>query len=197
METVSQPVHVYMEVNPNPASLKFVFNSMLLPDGKSVDVASRQEESKAPAAAALFDKFPFVERVFFAQNFITVTKSADVAWEEVRHVVRQFLIDYAEADKPFFAEAGQEVQAEDEPAEDSPEVQRIRQILDEYVRPAVETDGGAIHFHSFDTSSGALAVTLKGSCSGCPSSIVTLKSGIENLFQQLMPEVKSVVAHEG
>lgn len=195
METVSEPVHIYMEANPNPASLKFVFNSMLLPDGKSLDVASPQEGKKAPVAAALFEKFPFVERVFFAQNFITVTKTAEVEWEEIRHVVRQFLVDYAEADKPFFAEGAQQEAAA--PTDDSPEVQRIRQILDEYVRPAVETDGGAIHFHSFDKESGELAVTLKGSCSGCPSSIVTLKSGIENLFQQLMPEVKSVVAHEG
>lgn len=196
MEAVSQPTTIYMEANPNPASLKFVFNFMLLSEGESLDFASVSETQHAPLAAALFEQFSFVERVFFTQNFITVTKSAKVEWEEVRNEVRDFLLDYSNAEKPFFTEAAKaEQQAEVE--NETPEVQRIRQILNEYVRPAVEMDGGAIHFHSFEKASGELAVTLKGSCSGCPSSIVTLKSGIENLFQQLMPEVKSVVAHEG
>ncbi|MEM6298368.1 MAG: NifU family protein [Bacteroidota bacterium] len=195
--TLTTPVSVYMEANPNPDSLKFVFNSMLLPDGISKDFADTSQTLGAPLAATLFTEFPFVERVFFTQNFITLTKNRETEWEAVKNQVREFLVSYAQEEKPFFTEEIMEAAAEAEPQDQSPEAQRIRQILNEYVRPAVEMDGGAIHFHDYDKAEGRLAVTLKGACSGCPSSIVTLKSGIENLFQQLMPEVKQVVAHEG
>ncbi|MGF1532793.1 MAG: NifU family protein [Bernardetiaceae bacterium] len=195
METTASPVHIYMEANPNPAALKFVFNTMLLTEGRVMDVPSRAEATGIPIAEAIFDAFPAVERVFFAQNFITITKSTTAAWEELRHEIRSFLLDYAQAGHPFFAEEPDHEEHEAQPK--NPQEERIQQILSEYVRPAVEMDGGAITFGSFDPETGQLSVVLQGSCSGCPSSVITLKSGIENLFHQLMPEVKSVVAQEG
>lgn len=185
-------VNVYTEANPNPQSLKFVVNFMLVADGESYEFTPQNVEG-SPLAAALFQTFPFVEKVFIAANFITLTRNESTEWEEVVRQIKQFVQQYLEEEKPVLAQTAS-VSSNAIRAGDSPIVQKIKSILDEYVRPAVEQDGGAITFHSFDEASGQVRVLLQGACSGCPSSTITLKAGIENLLKRMVPEVKEVVA---
>lgn len=181
-------IHIYLESNPNPNSLKFVTNEMLIPDGMNFDFADPEKAADAPLAQELF-MYPFVDRVFYASNFVTVTKKPDVEWIEIQNVIKDHIRQFLESGKLILDAKNQEA---GEVGEDTEAVKKIKAILDEYIRPAVEQDGGAISFHSF--TDGLLKVALQGSCSGCPSSTITLKSGIENLFKNMMPEVKSVEA---
>lgn len=177
-----------MEANPNPNSMKFVANFMLMPDGISLDFPSKEEASNSPLATSLFE-LPHVERVFFMANFVTITKPESVEWLEIREEIKEVIKDYLESGKPLVNELEDNNQINES---DSEAVKKIKGILDEYIRPAVEQDGGAITFHSFEE--GILKVLLQGSCSGCPSSTVTLKAGIENLMKRMLPEVQSVEA---
>jgi len=189
MNPVPKQINIYLESNPNPNSLKFVVNEMLIPDGMTFDFPTRESAALAPLAQELFD-FPFVERVFYMSNFVTVTKKEDVEWMEIQHVLKDHITNFLESGR-FIIEMKE---AETESSEgESETVKKIKNILEEYIRPAVEQDGGAITFHSF--ADGIVKVKLQGSCSGCPSSMVTLKAGIENLFTRMMPdEVKAVEA---
>jgi Fe-S cluster biogenesis protein NfuA len=177
--------------------MKFVLNFELVPDGLSFDYPSLEaamEEGKAsPLAADLF-QFPHVQRVFIASNFITITKDDAIAWEEVLRDTKQFIKIYFEENHPVFAQQTIDKNTLIVDSRDSDTVQKIKAALDQYVRPAVESDGGAINFHSFDEDSGVVKVLLQGSCSGCPSSTLTLKAGIENLLTRMVPDVKEVVA---
>ncbi|MCS6794967.1 MAG: NifU family protein [Raineya sp.] len=198
MEQIAKPkkyLNVYTEASPNPASLKFVINYMLTPENESFDFPSREAAEKSPLAAELFDTFPFVERVFIMNNFITVTKKEGYDWLEIARDVKLHIQNYLEQEKPIFSvELLQENNNLQATENDSEIVKQIKKILEEYVRPAVETDGGAIHFRSFEETTGKVVLTLKGSCSGCPSSMITLKSGIENLLKRMIPQVQEVVA---
>lgn len=189
LQAAPKNVHIYLESNPNPNSLKFVVNEMLVPEGLSFDfpdAASTAEVS--PLAKELFD-YPFVDRVFFASNFITVAKKEDVEWLEVQGTLKEHIKKYLEEGKFIIELSEPEASAEEE----TDTIRKIKTILDEYIRPAVEQDGGAITYHSFND--GVVKVKLQGSCSGCPSSMITLKAGIENLFTRMMPgEIKSVEA---
>lgn len=182
-------VHIYLESNPNPNSLKFVVNEMLVPDGMSFDFPDLESATLSPLAQELF-AYPFVERVFFMSNFVTVTKKEDIDWLEIQNTLKEHIRKYLAAGKFIIEMNGPE------PAPDEPETEttkKIKAILEEYIRPAVEQDGGAITYHSFQN--GVVKVRLQGSCSGCPSSTVTLKAGIENLFKRMLPgEVESVEA---
>ena len=183
-------IHLYLEANPNPNSLKFVANLMLVPEGESYDFPDVESARNAPLAQELFG-FPHVKRVFYMSNFITVTKSDEVEWLEIQGTIKQHIQAYLEAEKPLLVnEHWEQGNVIDE--NDSETVRKIKGILDEYIRPAVEQDGGAISFHSFHD--GVVKVLLQGSCSGCPSSTVTLKAGIENLLKTMLPEVKEVEA---
>lgn len=194
---MSRAIFVYTELSPNPNSMKFVLNFELVPDGLSFDYPSLEsalEEGKAsPLAADLF-QFPHVKRVFIASNFVTITKDDVVAWEEVLRDTKQFIKIYFEENHPVFEQQTIEKNTLIVDSRDSDAVQKIKAALDQYVRPAVESDGGAINFHSFDEESGVVKVLLQGSCSGCPSSTLTLKAGIENLLTRMVPDVKEVVA---
>lgn len=185
------PVTIYLEENPNPNSLKFVLSRMLLPDGISYDFPTFDSASKSPLAQELH-KREDVTRVFFMSNFVTVTKTEEADWFEIRDEIKQYITNYFNENKPFLLE---EITDETYDESDSETVKKIKGILDEYIRPAVEQDGGAITFDSFDD--GVVKVALQGSCSGCPSSTVTLKAGIENLMKRMLPnEVTSVEALE-
>jgi NFU1 iron-sulfur cluster scaffold homolog, mitochondrial len=194
---LNRPVYIYTELSPNPNSMKFVLNFELVPDGLSFDYPSLEaamEPGKAsPLASDLF-QFPHVKRVFIASNFITITKDDASAWEEVLYDTKQFIKIYFEENQPVFEQETIDNNTLVVEANDTETVQKIKAVLDQYVRPAVESDGGAINFHSFDEASGAVKVLLQGSCSGCPSSTLTLKSGIENLLTRMVPSVKTVVA---
>ncbi len=192
-----QPVVIYTEASPNPNSLKFVLNFRLL-DGVSRDYPSKEDAKNCPLAIALFEEFPFVKNIFVAANFITVTKDDAIDWYEVNPQVRAYIKQYIEEGKEVFNEnIKKEVVGEDLRSQmnESEIDAKIKSLLDTYVKPAVEGDGGAISFHSFED--GVVKVILQGSCSGCPSSTVTLKNGIENLLKRMVPEVTEVVSVNG
>jgi len=188
-------IEVYGESTPNPSALKFVTNRMLLADGV-VEYLSRDEAVLSPLALVLFD-FSGVRSVFITANFVTVTKEEGYDWYDLMPILREAIRGFLAAGEraftadPLSANAGipPPTGVSGEAIED-----RIVGLLDEYVRPAVEQDGGAIRFKSF--VDGVVTVQLKGSCSGCPSSAVTLKGGIENLLKKMIPEVTEVVAED-
>lgn len=189
LQATPKQIHIYLESNPNPNSLKFVVNEMLVPEGMSFDFPDVQTTEHAPLAKELFN-YPFVDRVFYMSNFITVTKKESVEWLEIQGTLKDHIKSFLESGK-FIIEVNEE---EVVPAEEETEtIKKIKTILEDYIRPAVEQDGGAITYHSFQK--GVVKVRLQGSCSGCPSSMVTLKAGIENLFKRMMPdEVQAVEA---
>lgn len=181
---------IYTEITPNPASLKFVVDRFLIKNGSTADCPSVEETENAPVAKKLFD-FKFVERVFVGSNFITITKSPDFQWEEIIPVVKDFLKAFFESGQEavtgHYTEAPQVVESDDDDI-----TKRIKALLESHVRPAVASDGGDIIYDTFED--GILKLRLQGSCSGCPSSSLTLKSGIEGLMTRMIPEVKSVEA---
>ncbi|MEQ6121357.1 NifU family protein [Reichenbachiella sp. MALMAid0571] len=191
-QTSKIPFNIYFESNPNPNSLKFVANSMLLPAGEYYDYQNIESASNSELAQELFT-YPFVNGVFFMSNFVTVSKEENVEWEEVKEGLKQHIKDYLESGKSVVKEhiKPEVVQA----TQDSDIVTNIKNVLDEYIKPAVESDGGAIAFESFEE--GTVKVVLQGSCSGCPSSTLTLKAGIENLLKRMIPEVENVEAVNG
>lgn len=193
------PVTVYVEMTPNPNTMKFVANKYLLVTGESVEFTSASEaKGFSPLAEELF-KFPFVNAVFLAANFVTIAKTDNVSWDFIAMELREFIKNWIGDGKDVLIQmpVAKPKVSEDESKpikvyEASEYDDAIRALLDEYVRPAVEGDGGAIDFVGFDE--GTVTVALRGACSGCPSSTATLKGGIENLLKQHLPEVKEVVA---
>jgi Fe-S cluster biogenesis protein NfuA len=152
-------------------------------------------------ATALFE-FPYVKGVYITNNFVTVTKEFNYAWEDIMLKLKQFVKDYVESGETIVKEGFEAVKAEmDKEAaeqydsEDAEIVNQVKELIDTYVKPAVEMDGGNIEFKSFNQ--GTVCVVLQGSCSGCPSSTVTLKSGIEGMLKRMVPQVKEVVAEMG
>lgn len=195
VKTGNPVISIYTEMTPNPETMKFVANKLLYP-GKSIDFPDMESAKPSPLATELFG-FPFVKAVFIASNFVTLTRSsADTEWSDVIPSVRQFLKDYLEEGKVVIneeevvtikKESSNEVSADDDDV-----VKRIKELLDNYVRPAVEMDGGAIQFKSYND--GIVNLAMQGSCSGCPSSMITLKAGIEGMMKRMIPEVQEVVA---
>lgn len=181
-------VKIYLEANPNPNSLKFVADYMLVDPGSNYDFPDAESAGKAPLAAELFE-YDYVQRVFYMSNFITVTKAEDVSWQEVQEELKDHIQQYLTSGKPILLHA-----EENQAAAETDIDRKIKSLLEEYIKPAVEQDGGAIEYKSFDE--GVVKVFLQGSCSGCPSATVTLKMGIENLLKSMIPEVKSVEAEE-
>ncbi len=182
LQATPKDIHIYLESNPNPNSLKFVVNEMLIPEGLSFDFPDAASAENAPLAKELF-AYPAVDRVFYMSNFVTVTKKEDVEWIEIQDPLKKHIKSFLESGR-YIIEMNEPETAEQ--GEETETVKKIKTILEEYIRPAVEQDGGAITYHSF--RDGIVKVTLQGSCSGCPSSMITLKAGIENLFKRMMPE---------
>ena len=179
---------IYTEITPNPASLKFVTGNILIKKG-SADFPNEASVEDAPIVSKLFH-FRFVEAVFIGKNFITITKTPDFQWEEVIPAMKDFMKSYFESGQPILT--GKYLAEEEEVIEEGELDQRIRQMIDENVRPAVAMDGGDIIYQGFDN--GVVKLKLQGSCSGCPSSMITLKAGIEGLLTRMIPEVTSVEA---
>jgi len=191
LKTGNPIVSIYTEMTPNPETMKFVANKLLYP-GKSIEFANEESASPSPLAKELFG-FPFVRGVFIASNFVTLTKTADTDWNDIIPSLREFMKEYLEEGKLVINEA--EIEAKKvvmSPEDETDVVKRIKELLENYVRPAVEMDGGAIAYKNFDQ--GVVTLSLQGSCSGCPSSMITLKSGIEGMMKRMIPEVKEVVA---
>lgn len=193
MANLNQVISIYTESNPNPNTLKFVANKMLMPEGISRDYTDVKHTQEAPLAQALFEQFEYVKGVFYMSNFITITKEEAIDWFEVKASIQSFIKDWLSADKKIITEEVSEPEISSAGGTDT-EV-KIQEVLDEYIKPAVEMDGGAIKLSGFND--GVVTVMLQGSCSGCPSSTITLKNGIENLLKRMVPEVTEVVAEEG
>lgn len=201
METTTatkSPVLIYTEQTPNPESLKFVTNKMLY--AGTADFRTRElAEEYSPIATALFD-LPYVRSVYISNNFITLTKELNYAWEDIMIRTKDFIKNYVSEEKPIildgFAEAMTAIEekqrAEISYSDDDGElVNRIKELIETYVKPAVEMDGGNIEFKSYND--GVVTLIMQGACSGCPSSTVTLKSGIEAMLKRMMPQVREVV----
>jgi Fe-S cluster biogenesis protein NfuA len=199
------PTYVYTEMTPNPNSMKFVADRMLIGTDQVAEfVEASQAKGASPLAQNLFN-FPFVKGVFVMGNFVTVNKDDSIEWDLVKNEVREFIQRYLMENMLAVAEdfKGSSIDKENVSSlkgaaahsVNSELEQKIADLLDEYVRPAVERDGGAIQLDSF--SNGTVRVVLRGACSGCPSSTVTLKDGIENLLTSMLPEVHEVIAIDG
>ena len=178
-------ITVYSEKTPNPESMKFVANKMILPND-SIDFRSKENVANSPMAEEIF-KYDFVQGVFIMNNFVSVTKKPDYEWFDIIPQLKKFVQEYLESEKPVITK---KVELSEE--EESEAVMKIKQLLEDHVKPAVEMDGGAIDFKSFED--GVVTVMMKGACSGCPSSTLTLKAGIENLLKRMVPEVEAVEA---
>ncbi|MCE3259774.1 MAG: thioredoxin [Bacteroidetes bacterium] len=198
------PYIIYAEETPNPSSVKFVANKLLLVSGASADYQTPAEAGDAPIAKELF-KFPFVKRIFIAANFVTITKHDSVEWEEIRDELRVFLTDYLNKGNAIVNKLPQQTVPKDSGFKETVSVNtqhvpptndienKIIEVLEQYIRPAVEQDGGMITFK--ELKDGIVTVQMRGSCSGCPSSTMTLKAGIEALLKRLLPDhVKEVVS---
>ena len=194
---------IYAESTPNPEVMKFVSNRMLA--DKSIEFLTDDDAKQIPMIHKIFS-LEYVESVFLSSNFISIKKKNDIEWGEVLIEIRNFITTLLNEDdiqnytENIIVKEKEEVKLSPKNMlannKRSDEENEIIQILDEYIRPAVEGDGGAIEFDSF--SEGIVKVVLKGACSGCPSSTLTLKSGIESLLiQKLGDKVKEVVALNG
>jgi NFU1 iron-sulfur cluster scaffold homolog, mitochondrial len=201
MEAVKSPVMLYTEQTPNPESLKFVTNKMLFRGTADFREASIAQDW-SPLAVALFE-LPYVKGVYVCNNFITITKEFNYAWEDIMLKTKEFIKQYIENDgvivKEGFIETMEKIEAEKRSIEytgaDGEIAMRIKEIIDTYVKPGVEMDGGNIEFKSFNN--GVVSVIMQGSCSGCPSSTSTLKVGIEGMLKRMVPEVTEVVSEMG
>lgn len=195
MKTGNPVISIYTEMTPNPGTMKFVANKLLYP-GKSADFLDEESAEASPLARQLF-AFPFVKAVFIASNFVTITKTDDTQdWYDVIPSIKQFLKEYLEEGREIINEEKLSVRKAESSNivlhDDDDVVKRIKELLENYVKPAVEMDGGAIQFISYDN--GVVNLEMQGACSGCPSSMITLKAGIEGMMKRMIPEVKEVIA---
>jgi len=178
---------IYTEITPNPATLKFVVEMTLLPQG-SADFTSPEDAVESGLAKQLFE-YEFISGVFIGYNFISVTKSESKAWEEVIPAIKTMIRNFLATGEPILKTMPELSQTS---TDESDTVQRIKKLLDENIRPAVAMDGGDITFESFEE--GIVKLEMKGACSGCPSSTQTLKMGIEGLLTRMVPGVLRVEA---
>ncbi len=195
------PIQIYAESTPNPSVQKFVTNKLLT--SQNIEVLSAEQTKGVPIAVALFN-FPFIKELFISENYVSITKIETIDWFEITNELRDFLKKYIEEGKLVVDEdytPPQRNTAENEfvQPENLDDISKeIIAILDEYIKPAVTSDGGNIMFQSYDTKSKTVHVILQGACSGCPSSTITLKNGIEATLKQLLPnKIEEVVAING
>lgn len=208
MEKKLTPTDVYAEMTPNPVTMKFVTDRELISDGKQADYTDLEMVGESsPLAKELFH-FPFVKGVFISANYVTVTKDESIGWELVVQQMRGYIRDWLMENEVAVSFVPESIAVKEDPADLTPEREaklkdledatptelddEIIQLLDEFVRPAVEQDGGAIDFRAF--KDGKVYVELKGACNGCPSSMQTLKGGIEGLLKSKLEGVEEVVA---
>ena len=212
----TEPVQVYAEATPNPRVMKLITNRALLP-GHLLEVYRNRDQGLSPLGTG-FLEFSDLESVMISNSFVSLTRSAQAEWSELLPVLRDYLSHYLKASLPVVAPewwAGVaeshrldasasgsmnrdfpgDFQAEGDAAGRDTGIElKIEEILKDYIQPAVEQDGGAIQFKSFDPVSGQVRVVLRGACNGCPSASLTLKAGIENLLRRMVPQVREVVA---
>ena len=198
------PVTVYAEVTPNPATMKFVASKKIV--GAAYEFKNIDEARQAPLAMALF-QFPFVKEVFLDENYVSVSKYEVAEWDDITLELRELIRNFIAEGKDIVADSAKPVNASDEnepsangsaPKEYDDTSKEIIAILEEYVKPAVASDGGNILFKSYEEDTKRVNVILQGACSGCPSSTFTLKNGIETMLKNMMGDrIQEVVALNG
>ena len=190
-EKKNNPISIYTESTPNPAVLKFVSNKLIVENNlefNNIDEAQNMEFAKK-----LFE-FSYVKNVFLSKNFVSITKYEFKNWDEIVQELRSFIKNYLENNKIY--ETLVKKEKVDVKLDDTSE--KIISILDEYIKPAVSSDGGNILFDSYDSEKKLVKVILQGACSGCPSSTITLKNGIENMLKEMLQgQVETVEAING
>jgi Fe-S cluster biogenesis protein NfuA len=188
--TKKTPVTIYAESTPNPAVIKFVANKKLV--ASLFEFTSIDEAKQSPMATELFH-FPFVKSVFFDENYVSITKYDVADWQDITMELREFIRSYIENGKIIVNIGATQALKKTETQQDAhfesldDTSKEIVNILEEYVKPAVASDGGNIQFISYEADSKKVNVMLQGACSGCPSSTYTLKSGIENMLKEMLP----------
>ena len=191
-----QPITVYGETTPNPAALKFVVSKMLTKN--SVEFKNIDETAASPLAKELF-KFPFVKEIFIDENYVSITKYEVNSWDEITIELRTFIKQFVENGGTVIDESliVTDVRHEKQQIKNFDNLdttsQQIINILEEYVKPAVQADGGNILFDSYDEKEKRVKVVLQGACNGCPSSTFTLKSGIENMLKDMLNDKDIIV----
>ena len=200
-QSKKMPVQIYAESTPNPNVMKFVTNKLL--SSQNIEILSAEQTTGLPLATALFN-FPFVKEIFISENYVSISKTETIDWFEITNELRSFLKNYIEEGKPIIDESYEPAPLttiNNKPVNvenlDNTS-QEIVAILDEYIKPAVTSDGGNIMFQSYDAENKTVNVILQGACSGCPSSTITLKNGIEATLKQLLPnKIEEVIAING
>lgn len=204
MDKKKIPTAVYAEMTPNPTTMKFVADRLLISGGLQVEYRTPEEAKGSSALATELFHFPFVKSIFISSNYVTITRDESLDWDmivmQLREYIREWLMDNEVAVSTIpaslmtreTAQPQQENLSTNERSKDqvftpSPYDDEIIHLLNEYVRPAVEQDGGAIDFVGYDNKK--VFVNMRGACSGCPSSTATLKGGIENLLKAKLPNV--------
>lgn len=194
--TKKQPISVYGETTPNPASLKFVVNKALTKS--TFEFKNRDEAKPSPLAQELFN-FDFVKEIFITENYISITKTEKSSWDEITTEIRTFIKQYIENGGTVIEENAIGIDEKQDKQQinnfdhlDSTS-QQIINILEEYVKPAVTADGGNILFDSYNAEEKRVKVVLQGSCNGCPSSTFTLKNGIENMLKDMLHDKDIIV----
>ncbi|KAF7822317.1 nifU-like protein 4, mitochondrial [Senna tora] len=182
---------IQTQSTPNPSSLMFYPGKPVMEVG-SADFPNARSAMNSPLAKALFG-IDGITRVFFGADFVTVTKSEDSSWDLLKPEIFAAIMDFFSSGQPLFldsqATAAMDTAIHDD---DSETVAMIKELLETRIRPAVQDDGGDIEYRGFDQDTGVVKLKMQGACSGCPSSSVTLKSGIENMLMHYVPEVKGV-----
>ena len=200
--TKKKAIEVYAEVTPNPSVMKFGTNKSLTTtdvECKNIDEAN----ATSPLAQKLFH-FPFVKEVFISENYVSITKFEMVEWNDIYPELRNFIRTYLQENKTIIKQLPKEENiSKDNTTAEAPQnldetSAKIVDILNEYIKPAVASDGGNIAFRSYDKESKVVSVILQGACSGCPSSTITLKNGIETMLKDMLPnQINEVVAING
>ena len=192
------PTTVYAESTPNPSVMKFVANKLLVPE--SFEFKNIDEAKISPLAQKLFH-FPFIKEIFINSNYISITKYEINSWDEVVMEIREFVRSFIEEGNTVIEESKElkrHIKNESDLKNLNALEKQIISILNEYIQPAVASDGGNIEFDSYDSNEKSVRVILQGACSGCPSSTLTLKNGIETMLKEMMPgKIENVVALNG
>jgi Fe-S cluster biogenesis protein NfuA len=177
-KNIKNPISIYSESTPNPSVMKFVSNKILI--DTNVEFNNIDEASEMKFARELF-KFPFVKSIYIDRNYVSITKYEISEWDEITPQLRSFIIDFLSKNILEYKKSKpQKYSKSDEISK------QIISILDEYIKPAVSSDGGNIVFDSYDPKEKVVKVILQGACSGCPSSTITLKNGIENILKEML-----------
>ena len=191
------PVTIYAESTPNPSVMKFVSNKKLT--NETVEFKNIDDAKSSPLAKKLFH-FPFVKEIFISSNYVSISKYDISTWEEVVMELREFIRSFIEEGNVIIEKS--KVKRKNQKLSSLKNLnsleEKIVSILEEYIKPAVASDGGNIEFDSYDKKEKSVQVVLQGACSGCPSSTFTLKNGIENMLKEMLPgKVESVIAING